>query len=111
MCADDPKVTAIDGTYHGRFWFMIGGEIEPNESLQAAAIREIFEETGISQSEITLGPVVWFGSVDLMIKGILTTIKQTFIVAHTRQETTSLANLTLSEQAVFKTPLVLSRGD
>ena len=34
MCADDPKTTTVDGEYHGKFWFPIGGEIEEGESIE-----------------------------------------------------------------------------
>jgi 8-oxo-dGTP pyrophosphatase MutT (NUDIX family) len=38
-------------------WFTVGGAAEPGETLQAAAEREIVEETGFTTFEI--GPVVW----------------------------------------------------
>lgn len=39
--------------YLGLYNF-VGGHIEPEESGEAAAYRELFEETGISRSDITL---------------------------------------------------------
>lgn len=86
MCADDPKTTSADNKYHGRFWFCTGGQINPGESLQNAALREIFEETGITKEEVELGPVVWFGEFDMVLNGVLTHLKQTFIVAKTKQK-------------------------
>lgn len=91
MCAEDPKTTTAEGKYHGRFWFPIGGQIEANESIQEAAIREIFEETGIKEKEVELGPIVWFGEFDLVLNGVLTHLKQTFIVAKTKKQNVSLA--------------------
>lgn len=38
-------------------WFTIGGGAAPGETIQAAAAREIVEETGFLDFE--LGPVVW----------------------------------------------------
>ncbi|MGN1119227.1 MAG: NUDIX hydrolase, partial [Oscillospiraceae bacterium] len=32
----------------------VGGKIEPNESGEAAAYRELWEETGITRADITL---------------------------------------------------------
>lgn len=102
MCADDPKTTTPEGKYHGRFWFPIGGQIEPGESLEQAAIRELFEETGITKEEIELGPIVWFGECQLVLSGVLTYLKQQFMIARTVQNNVSLANLTQDEQAIVQ---------
>jgi 8-oxo-dGTP pyrophosphatase MutT (NUDIX family) len=102
MCADDPTTTSTDGKYHGRFWFPIGGKIEEGESVQAAALREVFEETGITSDKIELGPVVWFGEFDLVLSGKLQHLKEQFIVAQTKQRNISLDNLTDEERAVVK---------
>ncbi|ARN84726.1 NUDIX domain-containing protein [Candidatus Nucleicultrix amoebiphila] len=102
MCADDPQTTTVDGQYHGRYWFPIGGEIESSESIEEAALREIFEETGLKKDWITLGPVVWYGEFDLSLNGQLTHLHQTFVVAHTSETKFSLAHLTDSEKKVIK---------
>lgn len=39
------------------FWFTCGGGIDPGESVEEAALREILEETGIATVE--LGPAIW----------------------------------------------------
>ena len=102
MCADTPKIRSPKRKYLGKFWFLVGGEIEPGESLQEAALREIFEETGILKEKIELGPIVWFGEFDLILNDILTHLKQTFIVAKTNQKKASLTNLTPWEAFVVK---------
>lgn len=43
----------IKDPYKGLMNF-VGGKIEPNERGEAAAYRELFEETGITQRDITL---------------------------------------------------------
>lgn len=93
MCVEDPNTTSLDKKNHGRFWFPIGGKIEKGESIEDAAIREIFEETGLLKEEIEQGPIVWFGEFDFILKGIMTRQKETFIVARTKQKNVSLTNL------------------
>lgn len=102
MCVDDPKTTSVEGKYSGPFWFPVGGAIEPGETIQEAALREVYEETGIKKEDIKLGPIVWFGEFDLILAGTPTHIKETFIVANTTQINIDLANLTSWEKAVVK---------
>jgi 8-oxo-dGTP pyrophosphatase MutT (NUDIX family) len=42
----------------GSWWLTPGGGIDEDESMEAAAVREIFEETGLLLPADTLGPVV-----------------------------------------------------
>ena len=41
-----------------RWWFTPGGGVHRGESVQAAGVRELFEETGYTVTEDGLGPVV-----------------------------------------------------
>jgi 8-oxo-dGTP pyrophosphatase MutT (NUDIX family) len=41
-----------------RWWFTPGGGVHRRETIPAAAVRELFEETGISVGEAELGPVI-----------------------------------------------------
>jgi 8-oxo-dGTP pyrophosphatase MutT (NUDIX family) len=101
ICAKDPRTTSIDGKYHGRFWYTIGGGIKPMESIQEAAFREVYEETGIEQVDVELGPIVWFGEFDLVLDGTKQHLKQQFIVAKTTQHRVSFSNLEIDEKASF----------
>lgn len=102
MCADDPKTTSASGKYHGKFWFLVGGEIKVGESIEEAALREIYEETGISRKDINIGPIVWYGEYNLNLSGILTHINQKFIVAKTKQNTVSFEHMTPEEHLIIQ---------
>ncbi len=106
LCADDPQITNVDGKYYGKFWFTPGGEIEPVETLLQAAIRELNEETGFKDTDVIFGPVVWFGEFELKLKGILTQLKQKFMVAHLKPQidckTITLKNLTQREKKMIQ---------
>ena len=41
-----------------RWWFTPGGGVHNGETVQAAGVRELFEETGFAVTEPGLGPVV-----------------------------------------------------
>ena len=45
-----------------RWWFTPGGGVHRGETVQAAAVRELFEETGFTVTEAGLGPVVAISS-------------------------------------------------
>jgi 8-oxo-dGTP pyrophosphatase MutT (NUDIX family) len=102
VCIDDKNIMDTDGNYGGRFWAMIGGKIEDGEAIFDAAERELFEETGIGADAVTFGPEVWFGSVDLLMGGQLTTINQRFVVARTSATAFDFSNLTDNERSTFQ---------
>ncbi|MFC0107257.1 NUDIX hydrolase [Kibdelosporangium aridum] len=41
------------------FWFTVGGGVDPDEDIRAAALRELFEETGIKLADDQLTGPVW----------------------------------------------------
>ena len=68
------------------FWFTVGGGIDEGESLEEAAFREIYEETGITKDQVKLGPIVWKGELDYPADdNQLMRHKQKFIVAKTQK--------------------------
>ena len=77
------RILLLRGRFEGageaeRFWFTVGGGVEPGESYREAAAREIQEETGITEFE--LGPVVWLREGLLNIPHPVIMIEQ-YIVA------------------------------
>lgn len=100
LSTDDKGIQGKKGNYNGRFWQMVGGKIEDGETLIEGAYRELFEETGLTKEEVEVGNPVWYGEVDLMIHGTLTTVKQSFVTARTTSSNVSLTNLTEEEKPV-----------
>jgi 8-oxo-dGTP pyrophosphatase MutT (NUDIX family) len=97
---DEPTIRSMGVAYSGPFWTLIGGEIEPNETVREAAERELFEETGLTRKDVEFGPHVWFGELDLVLYGSPTHVRQEFLVARTQRKDVSLANLTDAEKKV-----------
>jgi 8-oxo-dGTP pyrophosphatase MutT (NUDIX family) len=64
-----------------QFWATAGGGIEEDETLEQAARREAFEETGLR--DVAIGPAVWTIDFTLSFPGEQTTLfRNTFVVAH-----------------------------
>jgi len=102
MCIETPKSTSKNGECLDRFWCTIGGEINFDESLEDAAIRELKEETGLNLDDVTFGPEIWLEEFDMMLSGKLTRMNQRFIIAHTSNKQITTKYLTPEEQEVVK---------
>jgi 8-oxo-dGTP diphosphatase len=46
----DGRLLMVEQGYGERFWSLPGGLVEPGETLEAAAVREMAEETGLEAS-------------------------------------------------------------
>lgn len=55
LCGSDPAL----GADAPRWWFTVGGQVLPGEPLNAAAARELAEETGLSVDPAALVGPVW----------------------------------------------------
>lgn len=88
------RITSVEGQ---PIWVTIGGEIEDGEDVHAAALREVVEETG--QTDVAMGPVLWFGEQVLNIAGQPTRFIETFVLAVSDDETLSRTGWTAEERA------------
>ncbi len=96
---DDRNIKDINGNYKGRFWQLIGGKIEEEETLKNALKRELFEETALTAEDVEFGPIIWQGELDLIMHGELTRIKQKFILARLKGDgVVNLTHLTQEEK-------------
>ena len=102
MHIDDPRTRSIGKKYNGSFWVTVGGQIEHNETVQTAALRELFEETGIKSAEVTFGPVIWLRELDLVLYGKPVHIKEQYIFAKTNKQIISPTHLTTDEVDIIK---------
>ncbi|MFD7440645.1 NUDIX hydrolase [Streptomyces sp. NPDC059909] len=84
---DDPEDT---------WWFTPGGGVEGGETREEAALRELAEETGIT--DVELGPVIWQRLCSFPFDGRRWDQDEWYYLARTGQTATSLGGLTTLEQ-------------
>ena len=101
MGAEDKNLTGTDGN-KGRFWFLVGGSLENGETFQAAARRELTEETGLTDADVVWGAEIAEGVVHLKENGKPLDIYQRFIVAKTKKDAVHLHDLDAWEQNAVK---------
>jgi 8-oxo-dGTP pyrophosphatase MutT (NUDIX family) len=84
-----------------RYWFTVGGGLDDGESMREAAVRELFEETGLRLAPGDLTGPVWHESTRFPFDGQWYEQRQDFFVAHTPGPTWSVdfSGLNAIEQA------------
>ncbi|WP_019889788.1 NUDIX hydrolase [Streptomyces purpureus] len=80
---DDPGQT---------WWFTPGGGLEGDETREQAALRELAEETGIT--DVVLGPVLWQRHCSFPFDGRRWDQDEWYFLARTTQTTAALGALT-----------------
>ena len=96
LCGSDPAIT--DGTAP-RWWFTVGGQIQPGEQLAEAAARELAEETGLKVDPGKLVGPVWRRDSVIDFNGTVVASEEFYFVHRT---------LRFEPSAATRTPLELS---
>ncbi|MGR6972984.1 NUDIX hydrolase [Streptomyces cynarae] len=78
------------------WWFTPGGGVEGDETREQAALREVAEETGITQ--LDLGPVLWRRRCSFPFAGRRWHQDEWYYLARTTQTATAAPNLTELEK-------------
>ncbi len=102
MCIEDPRTKSIGEKAGRRFWVTVGGRIDPGETLMAAALRELYEESGLIKDDVKFGPIVWRRELDLIIYGKPYRLKEKYFVARTKKKKVALTKLSSEETGVVK---------
>lgn len=78
------------------WWFTPGGGLEGDETREQAALRELTEETGIT--DVTLGPVLWTRNCSFPFDGRRWDQDEWYFLARTAQIATDQKGLTELER-------------
>ena len=92
LLVEDPALS------HPRLWITPGGGLDPGETFEQAALRELWEETGIVAP---LGPCVWTRRHVIRFMGDLFALDERYFVVRVDAAVVSMANVTEWERRAF----------
>lgn len=75
------------------YWFTVGGGLDPDETLLAGAVREVFEETGLRLTPEDLRGPVWHETTRFRFDGVEYSQEQDFFVARVEPFDVDLSHL------------------
>ncbi|WP_376794472.1 NUDIX hydrolase [Thermogemmatispora sp.] len=82
------------------YWATPGGGVKEGETFEQAALRELWEETAIS--EVDLGPCVWLREREFVLRGERTLTHERYFLARVRTNTISLHRQERSEMVAYR---------
>jgi 8-oxo-dGTP pyrophosphatase MutT (NUDIX family) len=95
FCGSDPA-SASDGA--PRWWFTVGGAVQPGEELPEAAVRELAEETGLRVSPADLVGPVWRRDAVFEFNGAVINSEELFFLYRTTRFEPSTSGHSALEQ-------------
>jgi 8-oxo-dGTP pyrophosphatase MutT (NUDIX family) len=78
----DPALDGADGPAP-RWWFTVGGAVQPGETLTQAAVREVAEETGLRVAPADMNGPVWRRDAVIDFNGSVIRSEEMFFVHRT----------------------------
>lgn len=67
-------------------WETIGGGIDEGETLKQAALRECYEEAGLTEDDLEIGQQIWSGETEIIYNGEHLIAHHTFLLARTKRD-------------------------
>ena len=95
-----PGAPGSDAGHKTIFWATVGGAIEEGETFMQALLRELREETGLSEQNAEIAPPLWFGEHDVPFGGELVHFSEQFSLVRASDVPLSPAGLTEEERQV-----------
>ena len=85
LCGSDPAITAFPGVAAPKWWFTVGGEVQPGERLAEAAARELAEETGLRVAPADMVGPIWRRDEVFEFNGALLDSEEFYLLHRTRR--------------------------
>jgi 8-oxo-dGTP pyrophosphatase MutT (NUDIX family) len=82
------------------YWATVGGGVEPGETFEATARRELWEETGITACE--LGPWVATREREFVLRGERMLSYERYVVCRVAHQVISLAHFEAAEWDIYR---------